>query len=1262
MANLLWEEASERQARESLRQTLSLLRRTLLPYNVQPIISEGDAIELDSSALRVDALEFTRLANMDDSESRERAAKLYTGELLEGLNLHAPEFDRWLMTARQNFREKTAGLLNRLLADHIAVGNLERAASVAMRLLALDPLRESGHRALMELFGKQGRYAAALRQYQICAEILARELNVEPEPKTTALYREIRARRNAPRRVGSELPWLTRTAENIDETRHLPERRPITILCCQISGLDALSAELDPEELVDIVNQCRHFCAGLIERFGGYIEQFSGDRFTALFGFPKAHEHSAEEAIRAGLALSAEIPGLRPSAPVNLAVHIGIATSPVVAGGVGDDKPQAGTLALIGEAPRIANALQTIAPLNSILIAGQTKELVKDLFACSLFAKPGTDASASADLCWQVLREKRGATRFTALHRKDSSPFVGRDHELNDLLEFWHEAKRGEGRIAFITGEPGIGKSRLTLELRKQIKSESYSELFFQCSPFYTSSALYPFIDELERAAALNDAKDGAEKLERLGALVSSYAPSAKDIAPLFAHLLSIPSEGRPSGLIMSAPQQRRKTLAALLDRIESLASHGPALLIFEDCQWADASSLELLDLMADRIRGLPLLLLITSRPGFEPAWGGLEHVHEVNLDRMADSDARTLIQNLSREQVLPIDVVEQIAVRTDGIPLFLEEMTFAVLEAKPAFQHERGNALDAGYRETIPATLQDLLMDRLDRLGKAKTTAQIAAVIGREFSEELLQRVAGASADRVMDDLKRLISSGLVFQPRVKSGHIFAFKHALVRDTAYQSLVKGRRQQLHAAIASALPETFPAVEDTHPELIARHLTDAGLVAPALGYWLKAGMHALSRSANREAIAHLEHGLELISAINHPKDRRRWERQLLAVMGPAVMAVEGYAAAKSQAVFEKAWALIGNDCPTAERLRIVCGLWNLRSQQGDLTAAQPLAEEFLALSRKSNLGVELGNCMMGINLSAMGEFDMAHHHLVEVIDSFRDGTQTPAAIFGVDELVLAHCYLARVLWSLGYPEKAAETAESGYALAMQGASSVSVALAFIARLFLAAQNPEVGESEQLIKDATSHAVEHELPPFQNWFAFWGAAIRLRQGHAAEALPIMHATIANADTKQNWLFRPFQLGCVAEAFWQLGDAERALAAIGNAIDTAEATGEKQSEASLWRIKGEICSNLERPHEAELAFKTGLAIARQQKARMEELRLALSMVRSQQAGPGMDHARTLLANIYETFDEGFDLPDLRAAQAFLEQARESRATRC
>jgi DNA-binding SARP family transcriptional activator len=1249
LASLLWDQVGERQARESLRQTLSLLRRTLLPSQAQPIISEGDAIVLDTSALRVDALEFAKLAEVAEPDAHAAAANLYSGELLEGFNLHAPEFDRWLSAARQGFHEKAVILLSRLLTHYLGAGNLERAASVATRLLALDPLRESSHRALMELYSKQGRYALALRQYQICADVLARELNVEPEPGTTALYREIRALRNAPRRPGSEIARARPPAEDAGETRQRSarpiEKRQITILICEIAGLDALSAELEPEELVSVAAECRRRCATVVERFGGHIEQFSGDRFTALFGFPRADEHSAEQAVRAGLALGAELRGSETAPAGRLAARIGIATGFVVAGEFHEDKVES-ALALIGEAPRIAHTLQTLARPNAVLIARTTKDLIQDIFECSEVPRP---AFTAPDRFWEVLGEARSATRFAALHGQDRSPFTGRSDELEDLLDLWQHADRGEGRIAFVTGEAGIGKSRLTLELQKQIHQWPHKELFFQCSPFHADSALYPFVRELERAADFHQADGPSEKRDKLAVLLSTDALAPEDIAPLFAQLLSIPSEERE----LSPAQQRRKTLAALLDRVESIARRSPLLVVFEDCQWADASSLEVLDLLADRIRSLPVLLLITSRPGFEPAWGGLEHVLEIALDRMADADSHALVENLSPARSLPPAVVDEIIARTDGVPLFLEEMTEALLESDIA-------AAPSGRRPdfAIPATLHDLLMARLDRLGNAKATAQMAAVIGREFSRELLRAVAGPAAVRLDEDLSLLMASGLIFEEPSPSGGSFAFKHALLRDTAYQSLLKSRRQQLHGAIAALIREAFPAVEKNQPELVARHLTAAGAVMPALGYWIKAGINALTRSANREAIAHLEHGLELVPALDAPADKRRWERQLLAAMGPAVMAVEGYAAAQSQTVFERAWELIDADCPHAERLRIICGLWNLRSQQGELAAAMPLAAEFLALAREANLGIELGNCMMGINLSSMGEFEPAYRHLMAVVESFRMGTQAPAVIFGVDELCLAHTYLARVLWSMGRPEQADAAAAKAYALTRQGASSVSVALAFIARLFLNAQNPEAGGSDELIRDAMAHAVEHELPPFQNWFAFFGAALRLRQGHAAEALPVMQASIVNADSKQNWLFRPFQLGCVAEAYLRLGDAERALAAIDDAIETAEATGEKQSEANLYRVKGEILLVSARPFEAEQAFRSGLAIARRQKARAEELRLALSMVRSQPAGEGADAARAVLANVYQTFEEGLDFPDLRAARKALEPAPSSR----
>ena len=1255
LASLLWDEAGEAQARESLRQTLSLLRKSLLPSYAQPIISEGDAIALDPSILYVDALEFAQFANATEPDAHAHAANLFSGELLEGFDLHAPEFDRWLSAARQGFHEKAVDLLSRLLAHYLALGNLERAASVATRLLTLDPLRESSHRALMELYSKQGRYAAALRQYQVCVDVLSRELNVEPEPGTTALYREIRAQRNAPREQASEIARSRPEIGDFGDAAHRParqlERRQITILTCEIAGLDALAAEIEPEDLVSVATQCRRQCATVVERFGGHIERFSGDRFTALFGFPKADEHSAEQAVRAGLALTAEVRGPQTVPSGRVATRVGIATSPVVAGEFSEDKAEA-ALALIGEAPRIANLLQTVAPRRAVLIAGRTKDLVKDLFECTVLPEPVFTGSAEADSFWRVQGETRSATRFAALHRPDRSPFIGREAELEDLLDHWQKALGGEGRIAFITGEPGIGKSRLALELQKQLTQHSHAELYYQCSPFHADSALYPFIRELERASDFRRDDDAEERLDKLAALLAAYAPSAQDIAPLFAQLLSIPSDVRYPQLTLSPAQQRRKTLSALLDRVESFARRDPVLVVFEDGHWADASSLEVLDLLVDRIRSLPVLLLVTSRPGFEPAWGGLEHVKPVPLDKMADRHARTLIQHLSTQRNLPIRIVEQIVAKTDGIPLFLEELTHTVLEFEyPAEPPGADMSPSSGSDFAIPATLHDSLMARLDRLGEAKATAQTAAVIGREFSEELLRAVAGPSATSLGEDLAQLGSSGLIFEQVSASGRSFIFKHGLVRDVAYQSLLKGRRQQIHGAIANAIRETFPAMEQNHPELVARHLTEAGVVVPALGYWMKAGMHASSRSAYREAVAHLENGLTLVPALSSDADKQRWERRLLAVMGAAVMALKGYAATKGQHVFERAAELIDADCPADEKLRILCGLWNLRFHRGELAASLPLAEQILKLARETGLGIDLANCLMGQNLSAMGEFEAAHRHLREVVDCFRAGRRNPPVLFGVDESILALVYTTRVLWALGYPEQAAAAAQEAMAIARKGANSVSVAVALIGRMFMAVQYPHLENTEALIEEASAHADEHSLPLFQNWFAFFAAAIRLRQGRAAEALPQMQAAIAAADGRLSRQFRPFQLGCVAEASLRLGNADAALSLVDAAIQTAETTGEKQSEVGLHRIKAEILLAQERPLDATREFQRALSIARRQKARVEELRVALSMVKSKSEMIDADRARTTLARIYATFDEGLDLPEMSEARTAL-----------
>ena len=609
LAAIFWEESSEEQARESLRQTLTLLRKALSPEASERLLVHGDTLALASAVCSIDIHEFEGLAASTQTKNLERAVQLYRGEFLEGFHLRATEFERWLSAVRQELNEKAVNTLDKLLSNRIASGILEGGITIATRLLSLDPLRESAHRGLMQLYCKQGRYASALQQYQRCADQLAKELGVEPDAETKALYRQIRERRCKPpdaRDENSRQETPPGNKTDISVFSQGLERRQITILACDFVGLDAQLTQADPENVLSLLRTFRRQFGEVISDFGGMTGKFSGNGFLAYFGYPQAHEHGAEQAIRSALHLLKAAPQFSSSLPSTMRVRIGIATGPVVAGDFADEVagPAHG---LVGQAPKDAVLLQSIAPADTVLISEGTRRLVGDLFDYeAIDATPLQVLGIQAG--WSVTGERSNKDRFEALHGFVATRFVGRVAELELLQRRWEQARAGEGWIEFIAGEAGIGKSRLVRVFHQEI--EPHRWLQYQCSPFHTNSPLHPVARQIGHAAGMDATDDSERKLTKLEAMIARAGSQVQAMAPLFAGLLSIPTGVRYRTLELSPAQLRRKTLAALLTHLEDIARQPPVLLLFEDAHWADATSLELLDLLADRIRRLPILPL----------------------------------------------------------------------------------------------------------------------------------------------------------------------------------------------------------------------------------------------------------------------------------------------------------------------------------------------------------------------------------------------------------------------------------------------------------------------------------------------------------------------------------------------------------------------------------------------------------------------------------------------------------------------------
>ncbi len=679
---------------------------------------------------------------------------------------------------------------------------------------------------------------------------------------------------------------------------------------CDLVGSTALSTRFDPEDLRELIGDYHRAVADTVGRFDGFVAKYMGDGVLIYFGYPQAHEDDAERAVRAGLAVI-EAVGRLP-ARQDLRVRLGIATGLAVVGDlIGEGAAQ--ERGVVGETPNLAARLQALAAPNTLVIGEATRRQIGGLFELADLGPQALAGFAEPQSAWRVIGESGMLSRFEAL-RSGETPLVGREEEVELLLRRWQQAKSGEGRVVLISGEPGIGKSRLTAALSEQIGTEPHTRLRYFCSPHHQNSALYPVIVQLERAAGF-ERDDGPEaKLDKLATLLGPAAEIG-DVS-LLVELLSVPGGDRFAPLELSPQRKKERTFAALLRQLEGLARTQPVLMIFEDLHWIDPTSREFLDLVLARIDRLPVLLAATFRPEFQPPWVGQAHATVIALNRLGRGDGAVMVERLAgNAALLPPDVIAEIVERTDGVPLFVEEMTKAVLEAGA----ERGGEIAASVPSAglgVPATLQASLMARLDRLGPAaKGVAQIGAAIGREFSYELAASVGELAEERLQDALQRLVDAGLVFQRGTPPEAAYLFKHALVQDTAYSTLLRGPRRQLHARIAEALAAHYPELMDSQPELFAQHYAEAGLVEKSVACWGKAGRSSAARSAMAEAAAQFQKGLDQLALLPDTPERQRQELEFCSALGAVLMAVKGYAAPETGHAYARArelWEQLGS--------------------------------------------------------------------------------------------------------------------------------------------------------------------------------------------------------------------------------------------------------------------------------------------------------------------------------------------------------------
>jgi class 3 adenylate cyclase/predicted ATPase len=1036
------------------------------------------------------------------------------------------------------------------------------------------------------------------------------------------------------------------------------ERRHLTVMICDLVGSTALSARLDPEDMRAVTDAYHAACARIVSGYDGFLAEFRGDGILAYFGYPRAHEDDAERTVRAGLDIVAAVAQLDTPAMEPLAVRIGVATGLVV---IGDPRGE-GALrehAVVGETPNIAARLQGLGESGTIVIGASTRRLLGDLFELRDLGRHQVKGIAEPVAAWAVERLSGSESRFAAA-RAGRTDLVGRERELEFLLERQRLAWSGKGQVVLISGEPGIGKSRLTAALVERIAGEPHTRLRHQCSPYHSNSALRPFIVQLERAAGFKANDTPEQRLIKLEALLEPDATRIRTLAPLFAALLSIPFGERYPPLALSPTQQRRRTLAALLDLFESLARREPTLLLFEDAQWADASSLELLDLTVERVRELPVLGLLTFRPDFEPPWVGRPNVAAVTVGRLEQNDVESVVARVTGGRSLPAEVMKQIVAKTDGNPLFVEELTKAVLESGILIEDAEGYRLDGPLPPlAIPATLQDSLMARLDRLASVKEIAQIGAAIGREFSYPLMRALVACDETALRSALAQLEQAELVFRRGEPPEAVYSFKHALMRDAAYETLLKSRRHQLHGQIARVLEEEFSDTMGSEPEIVAYHFTQAGLVDPAIDYWLKAGNLALSRSANAEAAKHFRQGIELIAQAS-ATTRTRKELDLYLGLGPAMAATEGYATPETRRVFSYARDLLGDGGTPKEQMTVLWGAYLAHGVRAEHDAALEVARQFLALAdhHRHPAVSALANRFTGQTLYMLGRFADARLHVERTLALCAANQETILAYrrFGIDDQTGALSHLASTLLILGYPEQSVACAGQAVARArgLGLVFTIAVTLSHAATLGILSGNDELAAYAD---EAAAYSAEHGLPDTEHWARFYQGVLLAQGGQAQRGIALMREAMVAAESNANRSRRTFYLGHIASAHAGAGEFQAGLAALDQAFQILETTNERSFEAELHRLRGTMLSALGNRNEAEAALRRALAVAGQQEARWWQLRAATSLAGHLGDEGKRGEAVSVLHPVYSWFREGFDTRDLQHAKALLDELREA-----